>query len=181
MKNEAVSNWARALESVVDREMRSMCTVRSASDCDAEEPEHDHKLTLVEELADSDPVAQTASQGVTPLELAHVILEQPDEEHVPPELWLPPLCRLVLLVVIHRSNDDLGVLRCEISRRELAKATGIDRSNIFSRQIPVIEEAGYLVRERSTLAKPGGFRLVLPTFERLYAITQLVYGDPMDH
>ena len=181
MKSEAASDWARALESLVDKEMRSLRTGNNASDRGVQPPKHDHKLTLVEQLADSGRFAHPSTwQGVTPLELAFVILRQPDEEHVPPELRLPPLCRLVLLAIIHRSSDDSGVLRSEISRRELAKATGIDRSNIFSRYLPVLEKAGYVVRERTTLTRPGGFRLEISTFERLYAITQSLYGDPMD-
>ena len=157
MKSEGASDWARALESLVHKELRSMSTGKNASASGVQAPRHDHKLTLVEEVADSRRFAHPPTWlDVTPLELAFVILRQPDEEHVPPELRLPPLCRLVLLAIIHRSSHDSGVLRSEISRRELAKATGIDRSKIFSRYLPVLEKAGYVVRERTTLTKPGG-------------------------
>ena len=117
-------------------------------------------------------VHRSNDRGVSKLDLMRVILRQPRPEHVPRELRLSPGSRLVLLAIIDHCDHEEVVTRCRISKRALARATGIDRSIVFSRHVPELVEAGYVVREPSTEDGFGGFSLVLSTFNRLHAINQ---------
>ncbi len=176
MRRVTENDWAGALKVLVDRELGTLSTGGRESVADG-------RLA-----ARSDNISawmRSAPDGLLPagnaemrLELNRLALRQPDSRHVPVDLHLSPPSRLVLLAIIDRCVYDDGVVRSEISRRALARATDIERSVIFSHLIPELETAGYLVRERATQSRPGAFRLLIPTFERLNAVIQLAYGDP---
>ena len=178
MRREATGGGGRARGIPASRVSRSTPVRGGRSSHRRQEPGHSNHRTVPAEGARVGH--HPSGGGVSKPELMRVILRQPSPDHVPEELRLTPLSRLVLLAIIEHCIQDDVVSRSRISKRALARAAGIDRSIVFSRHVPELVEAGYVVREPSDEDGFGGFSLVLSTFNRLHAIIQSRAGDPLD-